>query len=68
MPHIAIENAIELGSFQIVPNKNLHIITLWKAIWLKAKTLSLVAEAYLDFLKEHKDQIVNSNFAQCDKY
>lgn len=68
MPIIGIKNEIRDGSLQIIPNKNLPIITSWNLIWLRAKTLSPVAEEFLNFVRLYKDQIIEDNFAWCEKY
>ena len=68
MPLIGIKNALQSGELEIVANKNLPIVTHWNLVWLKAKKLSPVAQAFLDYLNEEKDAIVRKNFSWCDDY
>lgn len=68
MPLIGIKNALQSGELEIVPHKKLPIITHWNLVWLKAKKLSPVAQAFLDYLNEEKDAIVQKNFSWCDDY
>jgi DNA-binding transcriptional LysR family regulator len=63
MPIIGIRNEIENGLLKIIPMKGLPIQTTWRLIWLKEKKLSPIAESYLNFLTNEKDNIVNNYFA-----
>lgn len=62
LPLIGIKNELLNGSLQIQPQKGLPIITQWRAVWLKEKQLSPAAEAYLSFLKNNKQQILEKHF------
>jgi DNA-binding transcriptional LysR family regulator len=68
MPLIGIKNEINNGTIQIIPKKNLPIITSWNLIWLKGKMLSPVAEAFLQYVRENKTEIIKSHFDWCDLY
>lgn len=68
MPIIGIRNELENGELEIIQTKDLPITTNWNLIWLKDKNLSPVAQAYLDFVKEKKDHIIQENFAWVHKY
>jgi DNA-binding transcriptional LysR family regulator len=63
MPIIGIRNEIENGLLKIIPMKGLPIQTTWRLIWLKEKKLSPIAESYLNYLANEKDNIVNNYFA-----
>jgi DNA-binding transcriptional LysR family regulator len=63
MPIIGIRNDIESGLLKIIPMKGLPIQTTWRLIWLKEKKLSPIAESYLNFLTNEKDNIINHYFA-----
>jgi len=63
MPLIGLKNELENGDIQILPIKELPIITNWRLIWLKEKKLSPIALAYLQFLTENKERINNENFS-----
>ncbi len=68
MPLIGIKNELNNGDLQIIPVKNLPIKTNWSLIWLKGKKHSPVANAYLSFLKDEKQNIVNNKFSWYEKY
>lgn len=68
MPLIGIKNAISIGDLEIIPFKGLPIITHWNLIWLKAKNLSPVAEAFLAYIQEEKDRIIQETFDWFEKY
>jgi DNA-binding transcriptional LysR family regulator len=62
IPLIGIKNELSNEQLYIIPSKGLPIITNWRLIWLKGKKLSPVAEAYLNFIKTRKYQIVQEGF------
>jgi len=62
IPLIGIKNQLEDDSLQIIHSDGLPIITKWRIIWLKNKKLSPVAEAYLNFIREHKELILQQHF------
>jgi DNA-binding transcriptional LysR family regulator len=63
MPIIGIRNEIEDGLLKIIPMKGLPIQTTWRLIWLKEKKLSPIAESYLKYLANEKDNIIQNYFA-----
>lgn len=62
IPLIGIKNELLNKSLEIIPRKDLPITTKWRIVWLKDKQLSPVAEAFLAFIKEHKEQIIEDYF------
>ena len=63
MPIIGIKNELTSGKLEVIPIKGLPIITTWSLIWLKEKKLSAIAQAYIDFLKLHKESISEVHFS-----
>ena len=63
MPIIGIKNELASGKLEVIPIKGLPIITTWSLIWLKEKKLSAIAQAYIDFLKLHKESISEVHFS-----
>ncbi len=63
MPIIGIRNEIENGLLKIIPIKGLPIQTTWRLIWLKEKKLSPIAESYLNYLANEKDNIIDLYFS-----
>ncbi len=68
MPLIGIKNELINHDLQIIPVKNLPLITKWQLIWLQSKRLSPTATAYLDFLRTNKTEIIANNFAYINTY
>jgi DNA-binding transcriptional LysR family regulator len=68
MPLIGIKNALNNGDLAVIPHKKLPIITHWHLIWLKAKKLSPVATAFLEFIQTEKKRIVEEVFAWYEGY
>lgn len=68
MPIIGIKHELQSGDLEIIPYKNLPIVSNWNLIWLSAKRLSPVAEAFLDFVRQEKDNIVRQHFNWVDEY
>lgn len=68
MPLIGIKNELNNGDLQVIPVKSLPITTNWNLIWLKSKNLSNVAKELINYIKEHKTDIMNEHFNWFDKY
>ena len=62
MPLIGIRNEIKNKRLKIIPSSSLPIKTKWRLIWLKNKSMSPLAKAYINYLKENKEQIVKRFF------
>lgn len=63
IPLIGMRNELQNKDVYIISSKGLPILTHWRLIWLKNKTLSPVASAYLDFIRKEKVIIVKKHFA-----
>lgn len=68
MPLIGLKNELEKGDVVILPAQGLPVITNWRLIWLKGKAMSPVATAFLQYIKDHKDEIKSDSFAWIDSY
>lgn len=68
MPIIGIKNELINKQLFIVPVKGMPVKTTWSLIWLKGKKHSPVAEAYLSYLKQEKNQIAKEIFSWSEKY
>jgi DNA-binding transcriptional LysR family regulator len=64
MPLIGIRSELESGRLQIIPMEGLPLKSTWNLIWLKNKKLSPVAEAFLKFIEEKKEEIIKKHFRQ----
>ncbi|GAA4460161.1 LysR family transcriptional regulator [Nibrella saemangeumensis] len=68
MPLIGLKNEMDNNYLQIIPVSGLPMSTTWYLIWLKSKQFSPVAQAYLDFLKKEKDNIIHQHFGWYERY
>jgi DNA-binding transcriptional LysR family regulator len=68
MPLIGIKNELFNKQLQIIPAKGLPIKTTWSLIWLKGKKHSPVSQAFLNYLKENKSQIVQEKFSWYEQF
>ncbi|MHA8108673.1 LysR family transcriptional regulator [Aquirufa sp. A-Brett2-W8] len=62
MPIIGLKNEIKSGELRIMEREGLPISTKWKLTWHKDKKLSPVANAFLNFSSENKEQIRKKYF------
>ncbi len=68
MPLIGIRNELQNNELEIIPITGLPLVTHWNLIWLREKKLSPVAKAYLEFLGEHKDDMIKTHFEWYEQY
>jgi len=68
MPLIGIKNELNSGDLQVIPVKDLPIITNWNLIWLRSKNLSTVAKHFVEHINEHKDTIMETHFDWFTRY
>lgn len=68
MPLIGIKNELYNKELQIIPIKDLPIVTTWSLIWLKGKKHSPVSAAFLDYLRRENTQIVRNKFSWYEQY
>ena len=62
MPIIGLRDELLSKSLKIIPVEGLPINTYWNLVWLQAKNLSPVAKAFMEFLKENKEEIIAEHF------
>lgn len=63
LPLIGIKNELLDGSLRIIKKEGLPMETRWRLIWLKNKKMSAVSQAYLQFLRQEKEHILEKHFA-----
>jgi DNA-binding transcriptional LysR family regulator len=68
MPLIGIKNELLEKQLYILPADDLPVTTKWRLIWLKGKRISPVAQAYLDFIRLRKNEILNDKFKWYQEY
>jgi DNA-binding transcriptional LysR family regulator len=62
MPLIGIKNELNNGDLQVIPVKDLPIISNWNLIWLNSKNLSNVAKHFVDHINDNKTNIMKIHF------
>lgn len=68
MPLIGLKNEMFSGDLKIIPVKGLPIKSSWQLIWQKNKGFSPVASAFLQHLREEKDQIIKNDFSWYEEF
>jgi DNA-binding transcriptional LysR family regulator len=62
MPLIGIHNELINEEMYILPAPDLPIQTQWRLIWLRGKKLSPVSQAFLEFIRAEKQNILKKSF------
>lgn len=68
MPLIGIKNELINGDLQIILVNGFPIKSVWRLIWLKNKSFSPVAKAFLKYLREDKSRIITEKFNWFDMF
>ncbi len=68
MPIIGLKNELEKGDLKIISMKGFPIKSNWYLVWLKNKSLSPVAEAYLKYIRDEKSNLKATYFSWIDNY
>lgn len=68
MPLIGIKNELLQDNLQIIPVKDFPITSVWNLVWMKNKNFSPVAAAFLKYINEQKEAIVQEKFDWFEKF
>ncbi|WP_339659342.1 LysR family transcriptional regulator [uncultured Polaribacter sp.] len=60
---LSIKNELLQNELKIIPAKGLPLKSVWKLIYLKKKTLSPVAKAFLEYVASEKDTVYENYFS-----
>ena len=60
---LTLKNELKQKEVKIIPIAGLPLKSNWRLIWLKRKKPSIVAQAYLDYLRQEKAAIYKDNFS-----
>lgn len=65
---LSIKNELKANDIKIIPVQGLPLVENWRLIWLKQKKMSVVAYAFLKYIKEHKQDVYKKHFSWIEKY
>jgi DNA-binding transcriptional LysR family regulator len=65
---LTLKNELKQKEVKIIPITGLPLKSNWRLIWLKRKKPSLVAQAYLDYLRQEKAAIYKTNFSWIEAF
>jgi LysR family transcriptional regulator, low CO2-responsive transcriptional regulator len=68
MPLIGIRNELNNGDLQIIPVKGFPVRSIWNLVWMKNKNFSLVANSFLEYIKQQKTSIIKDKFGWFEQY
>ncbi|MFT4754963.1 MAG: DNA-binding transcriptional LysR family regulator [Salibacteraceae bacterium] len=63
MPLIGMRNELLNNEMYILPATKLPIKTDWRLVWLKGKKLSPVSQAFLEYIRAEKQNIIDKYFS-----
>ena len=67
LPLVSVVDALMLNKLSINPVKGFPLRNNWRLVWLQKKQLTAVASAFLNYIKEHKQQIYQTHFSHLEK-
>lgn len=62
IPLIGIKNELNYKQLYIIPSKGLPLTTYWRLVWLKNKKLSPIATAFLEYVRNKKEEVIKNHF------
>lgn len=68
MPLIGIRNELKNGQLHCLPLEGLPIVSEWDLVWIKGKRMFPAAQAFIDYVKENKDSIIDKHFSWTKEY
>lgn len=67
LPLVSVVDELMLNKLAIIPVKGFPLRNNWRMVWLQKKQLTAVASAFLNYIKEHKQQIYQTHFSHLEK-
>jgi LysR family transcriptional regulator, low CO2-responsive transcriptional regulator len=68
IPLVSLKNELKGKQVQIIPTEGFPLQAQWHLVWLKQKRLSPVAAAFLDYIRENKNNIIEKEFSWMSQY
>ena len=63
MPLIGLRNELLNGELQLIRVAGLPMITTWTLVYREGKALSPASRAFLDYINEHKEALIQRYFS-----
>lgn len=64
---LSVKNELKQKEIKIIPVTGLPLVEHWRLVWLPQKRLSVVASAFLTYIKENKKSIFDKHFSWIEK-
>lgn len=68
MSLVGIKNELRNKELQIIPVEGLPIRTVWSLVWLQNKKLSLLTDAFVEYIRREKASIIERKFDWYEQY
>jgi len=68
MSLVGVKNELYSNDLRIIPVDGLPIKTMWSLVWLQNKKHSPVANAFLEYMRREKSQIIQNKFDWYEQY
>ncbi len=65
---VSIRSELLENDVKIIPVQGLPLKSEWRLVWLRQKKFSVVAKAYLEFIRKNKASIYKDHFSWIEKY
>ncbi len=65
---LSLKNELKQKDIKVIPVKGFPLNSQWRLVWLEKKQPSVVAQAYLKFLRTHKAAIYKKHFSWTEKF
>lgn len=68
MPLIGLRNGLLNAELKLIPVAGLPVITSWRLVYRKGKAFSPAMRAFLKYLVEHKEALIQEHFSWTDAF
>ncbi len=68
MPLIGIKNELQNGDLQVIPIKDLPMVSHWNLVWLSSKNMSYISKAFIEHINTNKAKIMKDHFEWFNAY
>jgi len=65
---VSLKDVLPNGHIRIIPAKGLPLHSEWQFVWLEKKKLSPIAQAFIDYVDQNREQIYEQKFQWMEPY